>query len=122
MSKAYSRTNAEHGEDSRTLGKKRVSHQQCKTSLKRSPPPLQTVYEEMEVDTEMQNGLLPGALALSAKFLPTMKGVARQSAASVQRWISERPAHSEVRARRDQIVVNPGRHFLLNAEQWQAQR
>ena len=32
-----------------------------------------TVYTELEVDTEMQHGLLPGALALAAKFVPTMK-------------------------------------------------
>lgn len=32
-----------------------------------------TVYTELEVDTEMQHGLLPGSLALAAKFVPTMK-------------------------------------------------
>jgi len=36
----------------------------------------QTVYEEMEVDAEMQRGLLPGALALSAKFVPALRAVA----------------------------------------------
>ncbi len=36
-----------------------------------------TVYQELEVDTEMQHGLLPGCLALAAKFVPTMKQVRR---------------------------------------------
>ena len=36
----------------------------------------QTVYEEMEVDAEMQRGLLPGGLALSAKFVPALRAVA----------------------------------------------
>ena len=36
----------------------------------------QTVYEEMEVDAELQRGLLPGGLALSAKFLPALRAVA----------------------------------------------
>ena len=40
-----------------------------------------TVYQELEVDSEMQHGLLPGCLALAAKFVPTMKQV-RQAAAS----------------------------------------
>ncbi|DBA68461.1 hypothetical protein WJX79_008695 [Trebouxia sp. C0005] len=38
-----------------------------------------TVYQELEVDTEMQHGLLPGCLALAAKFVPTMKQVARRT-------------------------------------------
>lgn len=37
-----------------------------------------TVYTELEVDTEMQHGLLPGALALAAKFVPTMKQAGTQ--------------------------------------------
>ena len=34
-----------------------------------------TVYQELEVDSEMQHGLLPGCVALAAKFVPTMKQV-----------------------------------------------
>ena len=34
-----------------------------------------TVYQELEVDTEMQHGLLPGCVKLAAKFVPTMKQV-----------------------------------------------
>lgn len=34
-----------------------------------------TVYQELDVDSEMQHGLLPGSLALAAKFVPTMKQV-----------------------------------------------
>ncbi len=41
-----------------------------------------TVYQELEVDTEMQHGLLPGCLALAAKFVPTMKQVRWGCAAS----------------------------------------
>lgn len=53
----------------------------------------------------MQNGLLPGTLALSAKFLPTMQAVARRSAASAQRWMSEAPAASPVRSQGDAILA-----------------
>ncbi len=38
-----------------------------------------TVYQELEVDTEMQHGLLPGCVALAAKFVPTMKQVCSQA-------------------------------------------
>ena len=38
-----------------------------------------TVYAELEVDAELQNGLLPGLLALSNKFVPTVKQVQRCS-------------------------------------------
>ena len=37
------------------------------------------MYEEMEVDAEMQRGLLPGALALSAKFVPAIRAVASRT-------------------------------------------
>ena len=43
--------------------------------------PAQTVYEEMEVDAEMQRGLLPGLLALSVKLWPAVQTVARRTAA-----------------------------------------
>ena len=42
-----------------------------------------TVYQELEVDTEMQHGLLPGCLALAAKFVPTMKQVSTSRVFSV---------------------------------------
>ena len=39
----------------------------------------------MEVDAEMQRGLLPGALALSAKFVPAMRAVASRTAEVLSR-------------------------------------
>ena len=52
----------------------------------------QTVYEEMEVDAEMQRGLLPGGLALSAKFVPALRSVAYRT---VEVTYQLQPAHSK---------------------------
>ena len=49
----------------------------------------QTVYQELDVDAEMQRGLLPGILALSAKLLPTVQRVARNTVQSLQRFVQE---------------------------------
>jgi hypothetical protein len=38
-----------------------------------------TVYEELDVESEMQNGLLPGIMVLSGKFVPTMTKVVRRT-------------------------------------------
>ncbi len=38
-----------------------------------------TVYEELDVEGEMQNGLLPGIMVLSGKFVPTMRKVVRRT-------------------------------------------
>ena len=58
----------------------------------------QTVYVEMEVDAEMQRGLLPGALALSGKLWPAVQTVVRRTAASAQGWLAEvGPAHQRQR-------------------------
>ena len=46
-----------------------------------------TVYDELEVDAEMQHGLLPGSLALTHKFLPTVRGVARRTGSAVAQWV-----------------------------------
>lgn len=46
-----------------------------------------TVYDELEVDAEMQRGLLPGALALSHKFVPAIKRVARRSVHALTEWV-----------------------------------
>lgn len=47
-----------------------------------------TVYQELDVDTEMQHGLLPGAVALTAKFVPTIKQVMRASDVAVHILLS----------------------------------
>lgn len=43
----------------------------------------------MEVEAEMQRGLLPGALALSGKLWPAVQTVARRTAASAQGWLAQ---------------------------------
>ncbi|MCJ1422125.1 Cell wall protein rhd3 [Sticta canariensis] len=53
-----------------------------------------TVYDELEVDAEMQHGLLPGCLALSHKFVPTLKGVARRSFHAVSEWVKPAMHHA----------------------------
>jgi len=34
-----------------------------------------TVYQELDIDGELQNGLLPGVLAISSKLVPVVKQV-----------------------------------------------
>ena len=34
---------------------------------------------ELDIDAEMQRGLLPGVLALASKFVPTVKAVVRRT-------------------------------------------
>lgn len=48
-----------------------------------------TVYQELEVDSEMQHGLLPGCVALAAKFVPTMKQVARRTGEQCMSFIHD---------------------------------
>ncbi len=49
----------------------------------------QTVYQELDVDTEMQRGLLPGLIALSAKLVPTIQRVAQNTVHSIQQFVQE---------------------------------
>lgn len=48
-----------------------------------------TVYQELDVDTEMQRGLLPGLLALSAKFVPTVKSVAERTVDTAKHFMAD---------------------------------
>lgn len=50
-----------------------------------------TVYQEMDVEREMQRGLLPGAIALSSKFVPALKKVTAQTIESTRRFLQEAP-------------------------------
>ena len=53
-----------------------------------------TVYEELDVEAEMQNGLLPGVMVLSGKFVPTMKKVLDRTIEAAKK-ILEGPPESE---------------------------
>ena len=48
-----------------------------------------TVYNELDVEGEMARGLLPGAMALSAKFVPTVKSVALRTFESARAMMAE---------------------------------
>ncbi|KAL6774184.1 hypothetical protein ACKKBG_A24075 [Auxenochlorella protothecoides x Auxenochlorella symbiontica] len=48
-----------------------------------------TVYNELDVEGEMANGLLPGALAVAAKFWPTLQRVVHQTLASAKKFLAE---------------------------------
>lgn len=48
-----------------------------------------TVYQELDVEGEMQKGLLPGVMTLSAKFMPTVQSVARRTFESGRAFLSE---------------------------------
>lgn len=45
----------------------------------------------MDVEREMQRGLLPGAIALSSKFVPALKKVTAQTIDSARRFLQEAP-------------------------------
>lgn len=45
----------------------------------------------MDVEREMQRGLLPGAIALSSKFVPALKKVTAQTIESTRRFLQEAP-------------------------------
>jgi hypothetical protein len=64
----------------------------------------QTVYQELDVDAEMQNGLLPGLLALSGKFVPTVRSVAQKTVDSARRFVESTPAYLEER------LQSPAKH------------
>jgi hypothetical protein len=53
---------------------------------------LKTVYEELGVEAELRRGLLPGALSLSAKFVPTIKAVTSRTVESARAFLAEQPA------------------------------
>ncbi len=44
---------------------------------------MQTVWQDLEVEAEMQRGLLPGLVVLSAKFLPTLRSATARTMHSV---------------------------------------
>lgn len=54
-----------------------------------TPPP--HFQQEMDVEREMQRGLLPGAIALSSKFVPALKKVTAQTIDSARRFLQEAP-------------------------------
>ena len=51
--------------------------------------------QELDVDAEMQRGLLPGAIALSGKFGPAVRGVAQRSAEAVRTFVADPAAFSD---------------------------
>ena len=48
--------------------------------------------QEMDVEGEMARGLLPGAIALSSKFVPALKKVTAQTVESAKSFLQEGPA------------------------------
>ena len=64
-------------------------------SLVRTPPDLPSpppALQEMDVEGEMQRGLLPGTIALSSKFVPALKKVSAQTFESARTLLAESPA------------------------------
>jgi hypothetical protein len=47
------------------------------------------LYSELDVDAEMQRGLVPGLISIGGRLLPTARGVAERSLASVARLVAE---------------------------------
>ena len=51
--------------------------------------------QELDVDTEMQRGMLPGAMALSAKFVPVVQRVSQKTLEAVKDFVADPKALSE---------------------------
>ena len=47
------------------------------------------------MDTEMQRGLLPGAMALSAKFVPVVQRVSQRTVEAVKDFVADPKALSD---------------------------
>lgn len=62
-----------------------------------------TVYEELDVEGEMQNGLLPGIMVLSAKFIPTMRKVIHRTMEAFKKILEGPPETSK-----EGIAESPG--------------
>ena len=55
--------------------------------------------QELDVDTEMQRGMLPGAMALSAKFVPVVQRVSQKTLEAVRDFVADPKALSEKASR-----------------------
>lgn len=64
-----------------------------------------TVYEELDVEAEMQNGLLPGVMVLSGKFVPTMRKVLDRTVEAGKKILEGPPESS---ARSEDTAESPG--------------
>ncbi len=63
-----------------------------------------TVYEELDVEGEMQNGLLPGVMVLSSKFIPTIRKVIRRTIEALKKIVEGPPETSNT----EYIAESPG--------------
>lgn len=63
-----------------------------------------TVYQELDVEGEMQNGLLPGIMVLSAKFIPTMQKVIHRTIGAFKKVLEGPPDSSSS----EYIAESPG--------------
>mmetsp|Transcript_3599 Transcript_3599/g.10456 ORF Transcript_3599/g.10456 Transcript_3599/m.10456 type:complete len:858 (-) Transcript_3599:898-3471(-) len=54
-----------------------------------------TVYQDLEVDAEMQRGLLPGLLVLGSKLGPTMRSAASRTVAGIAQFAQEAPQRAQ---------------------------
>jgi hypothetical protein len=51
--------------------------------------------QELDVDAEMQRGLLPGAVALSGKFVPVLQSVSQRTLNTAREFLADPSALSE---------------------------
>ncbi len=58
----------------------------CKPAM---PSDSMGAAQELDVDTEMQRGMLPGAMALSAKFVPVVQRVSRKTLEAVKEFVAD---------------------------------
>lgn len=69
-----------------------------------------TLAQEMDVEAEMARGLLPGAIALSGKFMPALRKVAAQTVNSAKTFLAEAPTPGQGRGSGGGYGEADGRH------------
>lgn len=91
-----------------------------------SPLTVMGAAQELDVDTEMQRGMLPGAMALSAKFVPVVQRVSRKTLEAVKEFVADPKALTDKVWKRAVKCLMSGhvqRHqcsdcFCHRTEQW----
>lgn len=53
------------------------------------------MYQDLEVDAEMQRGLLPGLLVLGSKLAPTVRSAAFRTAAGMAHFAQDAPQRAQ---------------------------
>lgn len=74
----------------------------------------QTVWQDLEVEAEMQRGLLPGLVVLSSKFLPTLRSATARTITSAAQARAHASLTSEIGAGSLRTEIDAARHECMS--------